>query len=260
MTQTNRRKQCQGAGVCVLLVALMVMALGARAQAQTNAPVLEKKSDWQGSAALGLSVTRGNSDTLLVNGNLLGTKKWTKNELRLGLDATYGENNGEKNNEQVKGFSQYNRFFDEADRWFLYGRVEALHDAIADVKGRFTLSPGVGYYFIKNEKMSLSGEGGPGLVIEKIDNSGWDNYFTARAAERFEYKINDRAKLWQTAEIIYDLSDFRNYIINAEIGIETAITKQWALRVVLQNSYDNEPAPGRLSNDLKLIAGVSYKF
>ena len=50
------------------------------------------------------------------------------------------------------------------------------------------------------------------------------------------------------------------YIITAEVGIETAITKKWSLRVVGQDIYDSEPAAGRKNNDLRLIAGTAYKF
>jgi hypothetical protein len=30
--------------------------------------------------------------------------------------------------------------------------------------------------------------------------------------------------------------------------------------VVAQDTFDNEPAPGREKNDLKLMTGVEYKF
>lgn len=43
---------------------------------------------WVTSAALGLTLTRGNSETLQATGNILSEKKWSQNELRLGLDAT----------------------------------------------------------------------------------------------------------------------------------------------------------------------------
>ena len=35
------------------------------------------------------------------------------------------------------------------DRFYGYARVDALHDGIADVEYRVTLSPGVSYYFAK---------------------------------------------------------------------------------------------------------------
>jgi len=51
-----------------------------------------------------------------------------------------------------------------------------------------------------------------------------------------------------------------NYLINAEVGVETPITKKFSLRTVLQDSFANIPAPGRKDNDIKLISGLTYKF
>ena len=46
----------------------------------------------------------------------------------------------------------------------------------------------------------------------------------------------------------------------AEAGIETSINKHWSLRVVFQDMYASEPANGRKSNDIRLMAGTGYKF
>jgi putative salt-induced outer membrane protein YdiY len=258
MKRSNRTHSRLAPCVGVILAILNSGGASAQTTAATNAP--PKKSPWEGNAALGLTVTRGNSDTLLFNLNVQGTRKWDKNELRLKADGTYGENNGTRNNEQARGIAQYNRIFGHEDRWFVYGRLEALHDGIASVKGRISISPGVGYYFVKNARTSLSGEVGPGFVEEKLGDAPWHDYLTLRAAERFEFKINERSRLWQSVEWLPQVDDLSNYIINAEIGVSTTITPKWDLRVVLQDSYDNQPAPGRKQNDLKLIAGVGFKF
>lgn len=212
---------------------------------------------WESSAAVGATVTRGNSDTLLFSVNVESARKWDKNELRLGANGAYGENQSIKNTEVIHGFTQFNRLFTE--RFFGYARVDALHDSIADVEYRFSLSPGAGYYLIKNDRMSLSAEVGPGFVMERVGITD-HNYFTLRVAERFDFKINDRAKLWQTLEFLPQVDRFENYIINAELGVDTKITKDFSLRVTLVDTFDNEPAPGRKKNDLKLIAGVAYSF
>jgi len=52
----------------------------------------------------------------------------------------------------------------------------------------------------------------------------------------------------------------KNYLLNFEAGIETAITKKWSLRVVFQDQYASEPANGRKQNDMRLLAGTAYKF
>ena len=232
-------------------------ASGGTAAAPAEAAKEPPKNPWVTTASIGFSLTRGNSETLLVTGNVLSEKKWDKNELRLGVDGTYGEDHDTTNAEQVHGFGQYNRLFTE--RFYGYGRLDALHDGIADVDYRVTLSPGAGYYFVKNKSTTFSGEVGPGFIMER--QGGDDrNYFTLRIAERAEHKLNDRVRLWESVEYLPQVDDFNNYIINAEIGIDTAITKKLSLKVFVVDTYDNDPAPDRKKNDLKLVTALAYKF
>lgn len=225
--------------------------------AQAQATAAPPSGAWETTAAAGLTLTRGNSETLSAVANLLAQRRWEQNELRFGADATYGESDNEKNAESIHGFGQYNRLFTE--RAYGYARIDALHDAVADVEYRLTLSPGVGYYFIKDERTNLSGEVGPGVVFEK-QGSDETTYFTVRFAERFEHKLNDRVRLWQSLEWLPQVDDFDNWILNAEIGVETQLTEKLSLRVFALDTYDNQPAPGRDENDLKLVTAVAYKF
>jgi putative salt-induced outer membrane protein len=247
------KKYLCGFGVsCVLAATAPTMAFG---QATTPAP--EPAPKWEKSAALGLTLTRGNSDTILFTGNVLGTKKSKVDEWSIGADAAYGKDRGVKNNEMLHGFVQYNRLFTE--NWYGYGRLDGLHDAIADLDYRFTLSPGVGYYFIKNESSRLSLEGGPAFIYERQGNHS-RGYLAARVAERFEQKLNDKTKIWQSLEFLPQVDRLSNYILNGEIGVDTALTQKLSLRSYLQDTYDNEPAPGRKKNDLKLVTALAYKF
>jgi putative salt-induced outer membrane protein len=243
---------------CVFALAA-VTALGqqpAATTASTNAPPV--KNPWDVSAAAGLTLTRGNSRTLLFTANVLGTKKWDQNELSLGADGVYGENDSVKNAEQVHGFGQYNWLFTE--RAFAYVRADALHDAIADVNYRLNLGPGVGYYFIKNTNTTLRGEVGPGYLYEHDGDRTSHSYATLRLAEHFDEKLNDHVKIWQSVEILPQVDRFGNYILNAEIGVESAMTKHFSLQTYIQDTYHSEPAAGREKNDVKLVAGVKYKF
>lgn len=216
-----------------------------------------KPSPWQSTAFLGVTLTRGNSDTVLVTGNLKTQKKEKANEWAFGVAGAYGENNGEKNTESFSGFGQYNRLFNE--RLFAYFRVDALHDGIADVEYRVALSPGAGYYFIKEKATTLAVEVGPGVIFE--DRGGdKQTYATLRVAERFEHKFSDKARMWQTAEFLPEVSRFSNFIVNAEVGVAATLAKNLELSVVLQDNYVNEPALGRDKNDIKLISGITYKF
>ena len=248
-----RRGGLPAASLGVCLAAVATFDAAGQALATTNiAP------KWTRSASAGLTVTSGNSDTLLLTGRILANCKWDgRNELDLGADGTYGEQEEIKNAELIHGFVQYNLLF--TPRVFGYLRLDALHDDIADVNYRVTVGPGAGYYFIKNTNTFLRGEVGPGAVFEQ--QGGQDSsYATFRMAERFEHKLTETAKIWQSVEFLPAIEEWDNYIINAEIGVEMAFNKRWSLKTYLQDTYDHEPAPGRLKNDVKLVTALAYKF
>lgn len=137
--------------------------------------------------------------------------------------------------------------------------MDALHDGIADVDYRLTIGPGAGYYFIKSEKTKLSAEAGPSLVFEK-QGGVEQSYGALRLAERFERRLNGRARLWQSAEVLPQVDNLDNFLIIGEIGIEADLTKKLSLRAFIQDTYDNAPAARRKENDVKLVTALGYKF
>jgi len=241
----------------------MAAALGlglATAMAQDK-PAEQK--GWETIANAGATLTRGNSETFLGTLGLDTKRKWTKDEAALGVSAGYGEAkvNGEnqKNTEYVKGYGQYNHLFNER----LYGgmRVDAEYDGIAGVDYRVRLSPLLGYYVIKNPRTKLGLEIGPSAVFERLKTKEADTYLGFRAGERLEHKLTDTTKIWQSFEYIPNVSHWaEQYLLVGEAGIAAAITKQLSLRLVLQDNFNSQPSAGHKENDLRLIAGVGYKF
>lgn len=237
-----------------VLSGLGLAAVATTALAQTA----EAPKGWKTTAQLGATITRGNSETTTVNGGLNTERKWAKDELAFGAAVTYGEDHNSVTASSITGFGQYNRLF--TDRFYGYGRVDALHDDIANIAYRVTLSPGVGYYFLKNNKFTLSGEVGPGVVFEQLFNEDERTYATIRFGEKFTWQINKNARLWQTFDYQPKVDDWAEYVMNAEVGIATKITEHLDLRVVAQDTYRSRPAKDRKENDFKLIAGVGYTF
>lgn len=224
----------------------------------TNVVILTNKPAWESSLGFGFTLTHGNSDTLLATGNIQTHKKTLENEISLGADGAYGQNNSVDNVNNAHGFSQYNHLFSE--RFFGYLRADALHDEIADLEYRVTLSPGVGYYFLRQTNTTLAGEFGPAMVFERLGHRD-DNYVTARVAERFEHKFTENvARVWESAEILPQVNDFNNFVVNAELGLEAAVSKKISLQAYVQDNFINEPAPGRQQNDVQIVSGLKYKF
>lgn len=229
-------------------------------------PAAAVTNHWDANVAAGLTLTRGNSDTLLTTFTFKALRKATNNEMLLGAAGSYGEATTHRDEEDeatrttaanVQAYAQFNYLFTE--RFYSGGRVDFVHDAIADLKYRVTVSPLAGYYAVKNPKTKLAFEFGPSGVFERQGEE--DNQYAAlRLGDRFEYKFTPRARLWQAFDVIPQIDRFSNYLLIGELGIEAAITDKVLLRAVLQDTYDNEPAPGRKHNDLKLITSVVYRF
>jgi putative salt-induced outer membrane protein len=232
-----------------LVVAAVTLALGW--------VYADRKERWDSSAALGFNLTAGNSDTVLFTLQVQTEREWEKDLWRLGATASYGENDGDKSTERAGAFAEYQRLLTE--RLYAGLKLEVARDAIADVEYRATISPALGYYFIKSERTQLSGEIGPSFVLEKTGD-GTKEYVALRLGERFEHKFNDRAKMWQTAEIFPQVDDVENFIARAELGTEAALNSKLSIRVVVKDEYDNQPAAGRKSNDVAVISSLVYKF
>ena len=218
----------------------------------------EKLNPWDSSVSAGLSLTRGNSDSTLFTIKLLTERKGLTDEFLFGADVSYGSSNSQENNQTTHGFGQWNHLFSERT----YGdiRVEGLHDGIANIKYRVTLTAGLGYYFIKEKNTTLAGEVGLGEVFERLGNKN-DNFTAVRFAERFEHKFSEHsARIWQSVELLPQVDKWSNYLMNFEVGVEAAVAKNVSLQACLDDNYASQPAAGRKRNDVKLVSGIAYKF
>jgi hypothetical protein len=269
--------QCATFGLrcCLAACVLLALALSPSAVqaddvkvAVTNAPVVPPPPPppkWESDATIGVTLTRGNSKTFLASGAINSKRKWDKNEILLGASAGYGDNTTVVGGAEtktvtdnyVKGFGQYNYLFTER----LYGglRIAGEHDEIADVDYRFTFSPLLGYYFIKQTNAFLAGEVGPSAVVEK--QGGIEKtYLAARVAERGEYKFANGARIWESVEWVPQVDNIDNWVATMEVGVSAPLAKSLDIKLLIQDVYDNQPAAGRERNDLKLIAGIGYRW
>ena len=255
------------AGLAVIQLAL-AFSLGTPAAAEDAKKAEEppKKKLWESVASVDVALTRGNSRSFLGTLTLNTQRKWDMDELLLGGAAGYGNStvkdaNGvettSETQDYLKGFGQFNHLF--TDRLYSGIRIEGLHDNVAGINYRFTFSPMAGYYFIKETNTFLSAEVGPSLITQELGHDT-STYMGVRVGQRFEHKFIGGSRIWENVEWIPQVDNFDNWILNAEAGVSAPITKALDVRLVAQDNYNNEPAAGRLKNDVRLLAGIGYRF
>lgn len=245
--------------ITTIVAAAGILVAFAETKTDTSAAGVapEKKYPWKSSVSAGLTVTRGNKSTTLFTADFTTQRKTPTDEYLLGLGGAYGQQDSKDTVNNYKAFAQWNHLFTE--RFFGYLRAEGLQDHIKDLDYRLTVGPGAGYYLIKETNTTLAVEAGVGFEAQRL--GGRDETFaTVRLADRFEHKFSDRARLWQSVELIPQVDKLENYVVNFEIGIEAAISKTFSLKTYLADTYANRPAAGRLKNDMKIVAAVAYKF
>lgn len=231
-------------------------------------------ASWEGSASLGMSLTSGNSETLMINGAVSAERATEKSKLLLGVQGNYGETEvtypdtanppneitkDETTTKDAKAYGQYNRTVTDRLYWLVASSIE--YDDIAAIDYRWTLGPGLGVYLIKTDKTSLGVEAGPSYIREKVGGVE-DDVAALRLGERFDHNLSETAKIWQAAEYLANFEDFEAYLLNAEVGVEAALMGDLSLRVVLQDKYNSAPPEGSglKKNDVALIAALVYKF
>jgi putative salt-induced outer membrane protein len=239
-------------GIC--LVAVSVLA------EEKKAPV------WDTSAGLGANLSRGNTESTLLDGSIVSETKQGQNEARLGIEANYGETetvqtNGTKkmdsNVQNARAFAEYRRLWSDRDYGYLNG--ELRNDEIAEIDHRLMVGPGVGRYFVSDEKQKLSGETGVVYIQEKVAGEE-DDTMALRLAQRYSVKISDNGKVYESVEYLPSLEGFDDYLLNAEVGVEAMMNSRMGLRLAIQDKYDSTPAPNKKDNDLTLIGGLTVKL
>ena len=262
----NQQFQSLCLALSVATVSTLAAELSTNAPAATKPPAIPPKppSPWQSTVSMNASASRGNADTLLMQAALTALRKWDKNEIALGADATYGSNSDpttrkETTTAQNYGlYAQYNRIL--SDRVYLGLRSDARQDRIAFVDYRVTVAPALGYYVIKDDRLKVKTESGPAFIFESLQGAGTANYLTLRLAEEVQWKINDRASIIQGMEYLPQVADFGNFVMNFNLGLSAKITEKASATITFQDFYRSVPAPGRRGNDLRLMAGISYSF
>ncbi len=220
------------------------------------------EADFDNTLNIGLTITEGNSETVLGNVAFVSEGEFTTgNSLRLALEGNYGESKiddrTETTVENIRGSAKYQH--DLSKRWYAAANTSALYDDIAEIDYRAILGPAIGGYLVRQDNLRITAELGPSYVWEKVSRER-DNYLAVRIAERLDYRISETARIWQSAEFLPQTEDFEDFLLNAELGASADMTSRMQLRVVLQLSHDSTPGPDLEKNDFTLISGLGIQI
>ncbi len=217
----------------------------------------ELESGWSNTAAVGFSLTSGNTETLLATADYASIYRNPGHELFFNLGGAYGETGSSLDTQNFRAGAQYNKLLGE--RFFVGSGAGFLYDEISAVDYRVSPFVSFGAYLVKTDTAKLSLEAGPSYVWEKVAGVT-DDYVAVQAAEKFSVALSDTVSFNQSLVYSAEASDLNNYTLTGAATLDVDVTENLSFRTGLSVIYDHTPAPGLKSTDTLLTAGLAVRF
>ena len=221
----------------------------------------EKPAAWNGNLGLGLSLTRGNTETTNFSFTYL-IKKSLSPKIEFSSSGSYllGRIEGTTNSESLGLAGRLD--WSHTERFFTFFELQGIRDRFKNYDYRIFPTAGVGVKVLFHDQAELSATAGLSEVFTKYYDTGdTDSYTGVVIGDTLTWKISPAAELTQKMALNSNISELSHYFIQFEISLSAAITKSWALKFSFIDNYDNNPiGEGIKKNDLVLLANVTLKF
>ncbi len=241
-----------------LFVLAALAAAPSIALAQPAAP--PPPPGWVGSAAAGVALTQGNSDTSTVNaayelkrdtgGNMVfksnGLLVWGKSQDTLTSDRLSLDGRVERK---------------LSTRTSLYGATQYLRDSFKAIDYLVSPTVGVTRQLVKNERTELGVDAGVGVVWEQNPGLELQTDGAVTAGQQFTRKLTATTELKEKVAALWKMDDFGDALYVFGIGVAASITAGTQLKVEFLDTYKAQPPlPTVKKNDIAVLVSFVYKF
>ena len=218
-----------------------------------------------GSFSVGASLVRGNTFTDNLNGAFALGYKVKQEQLTFTGEYLYGNQKNTTTGQESTTtdrwdlYGKYQHFFSK--KFYFYADADVTKDRIAFLDLRFTPSVGAGYQWLDKAPLKFGTEGGIAWLYENYTN-GTPNReeVSLKLAYHLTYDFNPTVSLFHDLTYYPSIEHINNYLINADIGIHSKLTKKLFTELKVEWDYDSTPANGALKNDARYIASLGYSL
>lgn len=221
---------------------------------------------WSGGAELGSIWTNGNTKTSSLNGKFNVKREgevWVSQAKLSALgsqERSTSTNEKRTTKEKYSGQIQFDRHFTERSYAMIVGQQD--RDRFSGFHYQGSVAIGLGYRVIKNEKMNLDFEAGPGYFREHLRSdaaeSGQVNESgIARMAVNYDWTIREGVSFIEefTAEIGTD-----NRIYRSETGLKSQINGSLATKITYNVKHVSDVPVGKEKTDTEFGVTLVYSF
>lgn len=220
---------------------------------------------WRGYFDTGLALTSGNAETRSFTNNAGATRKSKRDTIKLYFTSVFAQADAQGTDSEtvttanaVRGGSRYE--LDVSEKLFTFGFVDLEFDEFQDLDLRNVLGGGMGYRFVRNDRMSFDLFGGGSYNQEFFKNDITRRSAEIVAGEEFSLTINDRTSLTERLAFYPNMSNTGEYRLQFDTSLTTDVFQWLGWNVTFSDRFLSNPVPGRLKNDVLLTTGVRVVF
>lgn len=213
---------------------------------------------------LGFASTRGNTDTLNLNGKYemsFQTLGYENRALLVHFNASafVTENNDVKDNEEYTvnlGLEQH-----IGTDWSGYTSFRWLQNEFQNYDNKFALGAGVGKTFYDDGKHLFKAKLGIAYNVEEYSNTQEDHSYTSLTQYiGYTNKLNKLSDLYLKVGFSENIEDFGDYEMLAVAGLNFEVAENFSVTLEGEIRYDKVPPIGFDTTDTKTIIRLGYSF
>jgi len=228
---------------------------------------------WSGLLDTGLSLTRGNSESLTYTLNGKAARVTDRDKISVYSTAIYSDSsvNGVNSTTAHAIRGGIRGDLNVSEHLFVFGFTDFEYDQFQDLDLRNVLGGGMGYHVINNKKTTFDVFGGgsynqtfygalAATATEPAMPAVTSKTGEIVLGETFNSKLNSRTTLTEQFSIYPNISDTGNYRFQFDTTIATKLKNWLSWQVTYSDRYLSDPLPGFKTNDLLLSTGVRLTF
>ncbi|MBN2128887.1 MAG: DUF481 domain-containing protein [Sedimentisphaerales bacterium] len=231
-------------------------------------PPPKPQPKWTGSLSAAVTSTHGNTKAEAVAASVSVARRSEKDRTTAGADYGKTKQRDRDTGEDAttedwwRAKAQYDYFFTKKFFAFMNGRYEK--DAVADLDRRVVVGGGAGYQWIETDRTSFSTGLGLASLYEKFDVDPPADDSNSQISLQMGYNLDHR--ITDTLRFVHDLTyypsleQFSDYYLTTTAELRANLTKTMFANFRVIFNYDESPAPGQGSTDLKYILGLGMTF
>ncbi len=224
---------------------------------------------WSGLLDTGLSLTRGNSESLTYSLAGKAVRATERDKITVYSNAIYAKStlNGVSSTTAHAIRGGVRGDLNVRDKLFVFGFTDFEYDAFQHLDLRNVVGGGLGYHAVKTARTTFDLFGGGSFEQEYFSpNPPTELTSLTRksgeivAGEELDTKLNSRMTLSERFTLYPNLSNTGSYRYQFDTSAATKLKNWLSWQVTFSDRFLSDPLPGLKKNDLLLSTGVRLTF